>query len=344
MLFQSGQSYGHGHVHKTGPESRRCAISLEALRDRKHQGSATENFPSDGSRYFTYPSFTRPQCFCPRYMEPDTHIGGTVAGNPDDSLSNPAICVICLDVISDQAISRPCYHNQFDFICLATWLQENRTCPLCKTTIENVRYVNTATGATEIHEPAAQPKGSLHGGPRSPRERHQQHLSRHSTIRARRTQSQRSKDEIGVEFRRQVYRLRMYSMYVGSNRISGYRNLEPLSFAEDERLVSRARKWIRRELQVFDFLNPDSASFGSENCRATNSQFLLEYTVAILKAIDLRGSAGQAEELMTEFLGRENTRIFVHELLSWLRSPFERLEDWDRNVQYSRPADDHEIC
>ena len=57
--------------------------------------------------------------------------------------------------------------------------------------------------------------------------------------------------------------------------------------------------------------------------------------MAILKTVDIQGSGGQAEDLLQEFLGRENTRLFLHELRAWLRSPYITLEDWDRNVQYN---------
>lgn len=151
--------------------------------------------------------------------------------------------------------------------------------------------------------------------------------------------------------RRHVYRHQLYSLRVGSNRLSQYRELTPDMFNRDEELVSRARRWIRRELQVFEFLNPDAAgdpgpSHDQErgrprpgeqrlaSRRANNAEFLLEYIIAILRTVDIKGSAGQAEELLQEFLGRDNARLFLHELNSWLRSPYTNLIDWDRNVQY----------
>lgn len=154
--------------------------------------------------------------------------------------------------------------------------------------------------------------------------------------------------------RRHVYRHQLYSLRVGSNRLSRYRELTPEHFNRDEELVSRARKWLRRELRVFSFLNPESDddSGGSDrvarpgqqrldNRRANNAEFLLEYIIAILRTVDIKGPAGQAEELLRDFLGRENARLFLHELQAWLRSPYTSLEDWDRNVQYedtSRPT------
>jgi hypothetical protein len=48
----------------------------------------------------------------------------------------------------------------------------------------------------------------------------------------------------------------------------------------------------------------------------------------------MQGSAGQAEEMIQELLGRDNTRLVLHELRAWLRSPCTSLSEWDRIVQY----------
>ncbi len=145
-----------------------------------------------------------------------------------------------------------------------------------------------------------------------------------------------------------MYRNQLYSLRVGSNRLSQYTEVTPAQFNQDEALVSRARKWIRRELQVFSFLHPEVEDAPAERRgpvprsgqqrlqqrRANNAEFLLEYVIAILRTVDIKGSAGQAEELLRDFLGRDNARLFLHELLAWLRSPYTSLEDWDRHVQY----------
>jgi hypothetical protein len=94
---------------------------------------------------------------------------------------------------------------------------------------------------------------------------------------------------------------------------------------------------MRRELKVFSFLRPHSDADPDDsvgNRRLQNSEFLLEYIIAILKTVDMAGSAGQAEDMLSDFLGRDNTKLFLHELRAWLRSPYTRLEDWDRAVQY----------
>lgn len=134
--------------------------------------------------------------------------------------------------------------------------------------------------------------------------------------------------------RQNVYRHGLYSLHVGSNRLSRFQQLTARDFAQDPELLSRARKWIRRELQVFEFLNVDSTHRSPRGANINNAEFLLEYIIAILKTVDLKASGGQAEELLRDFLGRENTRLFLHELQAWLRSPYMALDDWDRAVQY----------
>ena len=135
--------------------------------------------------------------------------------------------------------------------------------------------------------------------------------------------------------RRQVYSTQSYCLHVGSNRISRFQDLTPQIFSRDPELISRARKWIRRELQVFEFLSLDGNREEGISRRANNAEFLLEYIIAILKTVDIKGSGGQAEDMLQEFLGRDNTRLFLHELRAWLRSPYVSLEDWDRHVQYA---------
>jgi hypothetical protein len=84
---------------------------------------------------------------------------------------------------------------------------------------------------------------------------------------------------------------------------------------------------------VFEFLDPNHPSTPRDS-RATNSEYLLEFIIAILKAVDIKDSSGQAEELVKEFIGRDNAQLFLHELEAWLRSPYMDLKDWDNAVQY----------
>ncbi|TAQ85247.1 hypothetical protein B7494_g6441 [Chlorociboria aeruginascens] len=202
-------------------------------------------------------------------------------------------CVICLGDLIEQCEARPCRHDNFDYLCLITWLQEQATCPLCKSEAGE-------GSSSSVYEDEA------------------------------------------IQRRRFVYRHNLYSLHVGSNRrqpaASRYRELSPQLFKTDPELVSRAKTWLRRELRVFEFLNAESDSPHNyhpiRRHRTSNAEFLVEYIVAILKAIDIQGSAGQAEDMIQEFLGRENTRLFLHELNAWLRSPYGSLSAWDSVVQY----------
>lgn len=246
--------------------------------------------------------------------------------------------MICLDRISEPALAQPCKHDNFDFLCLVSWLQEQPSCPLCKADITTVQYgfaddrtYKTYTVPATAIQPA---RATSTTNPRNlnPRTGRPYRPRRPCIPRAP------TPDE-AILRRRHIYRHQLYSLHVGSNRVSRFRDLTPQLFSQDTELASRARKWIRRELQVFEFLSPDNAT-GSDR-RANNAEFLLEYIVAILKTVDIQGSGGQAEEMLQEFLGREATKLFLHELRAWLRSPYTSLDDWDRHVQYNEPNEKH---
>ncbi|KAL7790181.1 hypothetical protein V8C43DRAFT_94820 [Trichoderma afarasin] len=254
-------------------------------------------------------------------------------------------CVICLDAVSDACELVPCGHNSFDYVCVLNWLYDKPLCPLCKRDVTKVHRGPPESRETTVIEPKPkQPE-------QSPSTRTYSHQS--SFLRPRRRTARIPRitaDDLDAEriqaHRRDVYLHKRFSKHVGSNRLSLYRELTPRLFCTDEALVSRARMWIRRELRVFSFLNadesgpssstprPGDANQAQARRRANNAEFLLEYLIAILKTVDIMGSAGQAEDMLSEFLGRDNARLFLHELRSWLRSPFTRLEDWDRAVQY----------
>ncbi|KAK3192006.1 hypothetical protein K4F52_002049 [Lecanicillium sp. MT-2017a] len=264
-------------------------------------------------------------------------------------------CVICLDAISDVCEAVPCGHYNFDYLCATSWLLEQPSCPLCKTAVTKI--LHGAPGAPNRPATTIEPKK-----PKDTHYRTAPESLNHIRARACRRPPRRRYPEperransaqSAILERRAIYRARRYSKHVGSNRVSQYRELTPALFCRDEELVSRARMWLRRELQVFSFLSLDDSDAdatgqpGAENSsassstttavgrrRANNAEFLLEYVVAILKSVDIMGSAGQAEDMLSDFLGRENTKLFLHELRAWLRSPFTKLEDWDRAVQY----------
>ncbi|KAJ4406334.1 hypothetical protein N0V82_010135 [Gnomoniopsis sp. IMI 355080] len=268
-----------------------------------------------------------------------------------------AACVICLSEISEACTAKPCAHNNFDFLCLASWLQQKTSCPLCKAEVTEIQYDFTDGGSSKTYRV---PKIGLQSGSTSaPQElRHTLPPNQRSSGRGQpsrgnfrhgRRAFQGSTSDPDVRARgvlarrRQVYRDHLLSLHVGSNSTSRYKDITLRQLQSDQDLLSRARTFIRRELQVFEFLNDDSSEGHSEDSgvegagrrrrRQNNAVFVLEYVIAILKTVDIQESSGHAENLLSDFLGRENAQVFLHELRSFLRSPFS-IEAWDKNVQY----------
>lgn len=248
------------------------------------------------------------------------------------------LCVICLESISERATASPCKHESFDFLCLLSWLRERSSCPLCKSIVRSVQYRSHLSEDLKVYKvPNVKTVSNTSLSAQAVTRGRPQHASWRSPSPPRPPTSHNS----ALIQRKDVYRHNLYSSHVGSNRISKYKDLTPQIIARDEALLSRARKWIRRELKVFEFLNADRAQEASVTKRANNAEFLTEYIVAILKTVDIKGAGGQAEDILEEFLGRDNTRLFLHELRSWLRSPYDSLEDWDRHVQYNGDINAH---
>ena len=305
-------------------------------------------------------SSSPPRSSCPRRMENGGRYKAEILHlQPDStpsqpstntSLPSPETCIICLDLISQRATASPCQHDQFDFVCLGTWLTQQQKCPLCKTAVINVTYRPDDRGSPETVTLSASSLPSL--SPKEISTRRNRHAHQRRQLRDRRIA-----DDPALAFRRLVYAHGLLSARVGTNSKSGYRNITPQLFRQDPALIAKARRWIRRELMCFEFLRhhegtgrsgvegEGSAVKGHSSPipipprRATNPEYLLEFIIAVLKAIDLRGSEGQAVELIGEYIGKGNARVFVHELEAWLRSPFVRVEEWDRTVQYGDHRD-----
>ncbi|KAK5173002.1 uncharacterized protein LTR77_003124 [Saxophila tyrrhenica] len=241
-------------------------------------------------------------------------------------------CSICLEAITERAVAVPCNHLTFDFICLVSWLQERSHCPLCNAAITEVQYdFRGPEDFKRYRISTPEPKkGNESTFERSRRRRGQDFISRRSQRWFPQSeQAGSSGDDPALERRRRVYRDRMFSLHVGANRISQYRDFTPQDFAASRELQSRTRMFLRRELRVFTFLDTASAPRGG------NREFLLEYVVAVLKSNEPKGADGHAEDLLADYLGRENVRLLLHELEAWLRSSFTTLSDWDQQVQYA---------
>lgn len=268
-------------------------------------------------------------------------------------------CIFCLETVSGPCELIPCGHRNFDFTCIMPWLfKHSPTCPLCKVPVTSVLHGPRGTEfRREFKIDKTQPLRQSF----QPQEPPPRVVQRPGRLR----------NTLNLEHRRRVYREGLFAMHVGSNRWSRYRELTAKLFNEDPHLVSRARMFLRRELQVFDFLsredpqlapasqhampppgerlapnqrwpssvnNSVSANASTGSMRKTyNREFLIEYIVCMLKSVDIMGNTAAAHDMLSDFLGREHSRQFLHELRAWLRSPYETLEEWDANVQY-RPV------
>lgn len=268
-------------------------------------------------------------------MEADTRLPPNTSAaerREDEHVSHDA-CTICLERISERAIAAPCNHCSFDFVCLVSWLQEQPKCPLCKTGVTAVEYdwrspsdfksFKVRSLSADLKTTQSQPTPSTRP------------YSRPRRFRRTPAPASRVDEDALIRRRRYIYRHHLYSLHIGSNRVSRFRNITPRDVAASPGLQSKARKWVRRELRVFSFLEPIASSTEAGYSRGAGiAEFLIEYVVAILKKLELKDSGGRAEDLLAEFLGRATTTLFLHELESWMRSPYEELADWDRVMQY----------
>ncbi|ETN41412.1 uncharacterized protein HMPREF1541_03347 [Cyphellophora europaea CBS 101466] len=267
------------------------------------------------------------------------------------------------------ATALPCQHSQFHYSCLGTWFSHSQTCPLCKTSVQCLTIHHDGSEAETITLPPSQPLPQ-----RRPPPRRRFHPPTLFHPRSSGPAKPPTATELTLAFRRQLYARRIPSLYRGRGITrSGARkrpirpNITPASFGpsapDAQRLHRLATIWIRRELLLFPFLHPTSpepshpSSFtttptlptglgvtprshndGGEYTRPpqrrTTAAHLLPFTLAVLQRIDLKGSAGQAVELLGEYLGRENAQLFCHELVGFLGSGARSVEEWDGEVMY----------
>ncbi|KAL2117420.1 hypothetical protein VTJ04DRAFT_7080 [Mycothermus thermophilus] len=269
-------------------------------------------------------------------------------------------CIICLELIRGPCELLPCHHSHFHLACIERWLCEHPTCPLCKQGVEKIRFVHPEQGESVIdgvplvsRRPLSQRQ--LTGLERG-RVAYPPPPVRYEYLRA-------------VERRRYVYRHGLYSMHVGTNPLSGYRRVpSPTDFAYTPSLQSRARVWLRRELQVFSSFTtlepPDSqatttttttdgveppllirdnpsASADSNPLDVSYSRYrrrveFTEFIIMTLGMYHLQDGEGKLEESIRPELGGY-ARQFLHELRNWIRSPATTLDEYDRLVQYPLP-------
>ncbi|KAF2770942.1 hypothetical protein EJ03DRAFT_50964 [Teratosphaeria nubilosa] len=237
-------------------------------------------------------------------------------------------CTICLQPISERAVAAPCNHLTFDFLCLVSWLQERATCPLCKVNVTEVQYDwRSEEDYKTLHVPEDKTRSGFTAEVRLASSR-----SGHGRRRVERWFPEdlaSSREDPSLTRRRQIYRDGLYSLHVGVSPYTGYRNVSADPVSASTQLQSRARAFLRREIKVFSYLDDPDIS------RGRSRDYFVEYIVFIRRFHEPKGADGRAEDLVAEFLGRKNARLLLHELEAWLRTPFGRLAEWDKVVQYT---------
>ena len=247
--------------------------------------------------------------------------------------SSPQVCSICLEEITDSGTT-PCAHT-FDLTCIKRWLAISQACPLCKCKVDVVLY--GSTGHLKYYPPKLRHKSvsgrEFMANSDRARLRRQEEQQRRFQRRRRRDLLSASVEhdlynDIALERRRFVYKHKLKSHHVGNNFFSNFKPFSLREFqANNERsrhLKSKATMFIRRELHVFESLASD------------NREFLLQYIIeGILTRLDIQSDS--AHKLVADFLGPVNAEILLHELRTFLRSPFENLRGFDRSgglIQY----------
>ncbi|KAL5521898.1 hypothetical protein ACEPAF_1752 [Sanghuangporus sanghuang] len=214
--------------------------------------------------------------------------------------------------------------------------EQSRRCPLCTRTIGTylIHHIRSNYDYQKYHlpplrssPPPIQPLRRVRGSSIHRRPGQERRWGR----RQRRDQDVADELERAIDRRRWIYQNRLFAKHVGSNRASRYRPFPtPAQFSASPDYISRATIFIRRELRVWPNLDVE---------------FLTTFILSLMKGIDIRSES--AVKLMAEFLdmdcpyleGRRfpNAEHFVHELYSFLRSPYKTLSAYDVNVQYDEP-------
>ncbi|KAK6536303.1 hypothetical protein TWF281_000543 [Arthrobotrys megalospora] len=257
-----------------------------------------------------------------RRLQSTENVESNVSTESSDIKRSLESCCICLAPVTSttRAVATPCLHACFDFSCLVTWLEgAQSTCPVCKQAVEGVKYNFDVKGTgfqkyrIKTSESSTPSKSEVSRNSHRRAELRRLHHTASSSLEG-------PADDIPR--RRFVYKHRLRSLHIGSNPSSRFKTYTPATIRSSPALISKAKSFIRRELEVFDWTEG-------------NREWLVEYIVGILKTVRLKDASGRAEDLVEEFLGREFAGVFLHELDAFLRSPFGRVREWDRWAKYA---------
>ncbi|QRV81533.1 E3 ubiquitin-protein ligase Topors [Ceratobasidium sp. AG-Ba] len=254
-------------------------------------------------------------------------------------------CIICLHPVVDRTVLINCAHDRMCFACIKQW-SGKLSFPCCLSIVTSSLVIANNRGAV-LYATRPSVRTSFTGfGPSTTIRstfflRFGQVLRLMSSpslllriVQDTTTAEEAEQDEFdrAVEMRRWVYRYGLFAKHVASNKHTRFRpNPTPQQISSSQELQSRCQMFVRRELRVWPNLD---------------IEFLTNFILSLAKAIDIRTEA--AIKLISEFLDMGGRRSpaggtiaehFVHELYSYLRSPFRDLPAYDAVVQYDIPTD-----
>ncbi|WVN84879.1 uncharacterized protein L203_100015 [Cryptococcus depauperatus CBS 7841] len=233
-------------------------------------------------------------------------------------------CSICLMGLRDRTIVGVCRH-EFCFHCICLWANRSRKCPLCSGDMAAFFLHDLAARIpTKYYLPPLRHMPAVIY-PTSP-------LSRQLATRQERPvrgqQERIEHDELKKQVlrRKEYYKHGLYVKHMGSNRHSRFRpNPNPKQINDSPEQIQRAKAFIRRELRIFPSVHVESLTL---------------YIIFLLKCIDIRSDVmirimGEVLDTSSRSAGFPNgTEHFIHELYSFLRSPYRELKKYDEVAKY----------
>ncbi|XP_056315279.1 topoisomerase I binding, arginine/serine-rich a [Danio aesculapii] len=285
---------------------------------------------------------------------------GVVLNTISKGASPESKCPICLDHFKNISYLDVCLHK-FCFCCIHEWSKNKAECPLCKQPFnsfyhtikseddykrfdlrptengsfgnmagQRFRYRTTLTGNRRLAQRRTSPPpdhGIIFEGLRgSLPQRHNRDLHsmiRRLTVRQRRESEGRSvrslQDQEVVKFRRALYRrgVRVQSVQDGGRT----RETSAEFFKRNPACLHRLVPWLRRELTVL---------YGAHGSLVNIVQHII---MTLITRQNLDDQAVQHE--LRPFL-LSHTEHFLHEFLSFARSPF-NMEAYDQRAIYDLP-------
>jgi len=276
----------------------------------------------------------------------------SVGANEDESDvkdSKDLTCSVCLGPFENRSFLNFCFHS-FCYACIMQWSEISRLCPLCKSkytslihSVNNDLDYETYEFPTDV---ATQPDTTTASRPREFSEvmddgrrfryqstmvdpedflRRQREQAQQSTTTDARRMKRRVKwcGAKNTNVRNLVYKKGYKISEVKQKGKPKVREISPKFFTDNPALKHRLVPWLLRDL--YALLGDDDESI----------RFVMSLILRVISTISMTGAPFR--EQLRPFLF-EQTDIFVDELISFARSPYD-IRGYDANVRYEKDND-----